>query len=298
MNRQQFYQYLSNPSDLNAETLPHLLEVIAEYPYFQAARMLLVKNMAMIDNIRYNQELKAAAAHIPDRKKLYFLINPPAQPPTKAEPIAPQIIAEQETKEPIRPHKEIPVITEVHDYFDVPDTLETATGEIINFSIPSPVEEKEKPEIVLPSADLLDYELQTTPGYKIEEVVTDFDPTINRSFSSWLNALHHQVQVTKEPAKPTSKINKQMDMIESFLKKSDKKMITPAIKTSETKDISENSLRESEALMTETLAIIHIKQQNYEKAITIFEKLSLKYPEKNTYFASRIEELERLINNQ
>ena len=75
-------------------------------------------------------------------------------------------------------------------------------------------------------------------------------------------------------------------------------MITPAIKTSETKDISENSLRESEALMTETLAIIHIKQQNYEKAITIFEKLSLKYPEKNTYFASRIEELERLINNQ
>ena len=62
-------------------------------------------------------------------------------------------------------------------------------------------------------------------------------------------------------------------------------------------DIAAPSIEENEALMTETLANIHIKQKHYHKAITIFEKLSLKYPEKSIYFAARIKEMERLITN-
>ncbi len=302
MNRQQFYQYLSSPDTLNADSLPHLTEVMAEYPYFQAARMLLVKNMAILDHIRYNQELKAAAAHIPDRKKLYFLIHPQVKPqssmPFIEAPLVQTIHAPVSHATP--PHKtETSVSASVTDYFDVPDTLETATGEIIRFSLPSSPSQEITEDIVLPSADLLDYELQHLPGYKLElEIPEDFDPEKNRSFSDWLKSLHHEVQKPKPMAQPTKTANRQMDMIESFLKQGDKKMASPITKNTETRDISEPSLRESEDLMTETLAIIHIKQQNYEKAITIFEKLSLKYPEKNIYFASRIQELERLINNQ
>ena len=37
---------------------------------------------------------------------------------------------------------------------------------------------------------------------------------------------------------------------------------------------------EPENLLTETLANIYIKQKHYDKAINIFEKLRLKYPEK------------------
>lgn len=303
MNRQQFYQYLSSPDTLNADSLPHLMEVMAEYPYFQVARMLLVKNMAILDHIRYNQELKAAAAHIPDRKKLYFLIHPPAKPqssiPFTESPLVQTIHAPASHTVPPSHKHETPVSASVTDYFDVPDTLETASGEIIRFSIPTAPSQDITEDIVLPSADLLDYELQNLPGYKLElDIPEDFDPEKNRSFSDWLKSLHHQVNKPKPMTQPTKTVNRQMDMIESFLKQGDKKITSPTTQIAETRDISELSLRESEDLMTETLANIHIKQQNYEKAITIFEKLSLKYPEKNIYFASRIQELEHLINNQ
>lgn len=43
--------------------------------------------------------------------------------------------------------------------------------------------------------------------------------------------------------------------------------------------------------ITETLAEIFVSKRNYEDAIKTYEKLCLKYPEKNSYFAARIEKL-------
>ncbi len=61
-------------------------------------------------------------------------------------------------------------------------------------------------------------------------------------------------------------------------------------------DISGGSARESEELFTETLARIYIQQKHYQKAVYAYEKLSLKYPEKYSYFAKQIEEIKRIIN--
>ncbi|HKI89826.1 MAG TPA: tetratricopeptide repeat protein [Draconibacterium sp.] len=62
------------------------------------------------------------------------------------------------------------------------------------------------------------------------------------------------------------------------------------------KEILEKSLTESDEIVTETLAMIYFQQKKYDKALESFRKLSLKYPEKSAYFASRIEEIERLKN--
>lgn len=53
----------------------------------------------------------------------------------------------------------------------------------------------------------------------------------------------------------------------------------------------------NEDFVTETLALIYMQQGYYKKALQIFEKLSLKYPEKSTYFAAQIEKVNHLMNN-
>jgi len=59
--------------------------------------------------------------------------------------------------------------------------------------------------------------------------------------------------------------------------------------------ILEDSTAENNDMITETLANLYFEQKNYEKALEAYKILSLKYPEKNIYFASRISEIEILI---
>ena len=62
----------------------------------------------------------------------------------------------------------------------------------------------------------------------------------------------------------------------------------------ENQSVNDNSTVENEQLMTETLAHVYLEQKKYTKAITAFQILSLKYPEKSSFFAHQIEKIKEL----
>jgi len=56
-------------------------------------------------------------------------------------------------------------------------------------------------------------------------------------------------------------------------------------------EMAVNSIAKEDGLASESLADIYIKQGKYDKAIDMYRKLSLRNPQKSTYFARKIEEV-------
>ena len=92
-----------------------------------------------------------------------------------------------------------------------------------------------------------------------------------------------------------SKKRLQSDLIDKFIIANPR--IEPIREKSDqpSEEISQAFIEEEGGFVTETLAKIYISQEYYSKAIDIYEKLSLKFPEKSSYFASQIEKVKEYI---
>ena len=75
MNISEFYQLVENPALLNAATVHPLKQLVDSYPCFPAARLLYLKNLALLDDLGFEAGLKQMAIAIPDRKQLFMLIS-------------------------------------------------------------------------------------------------------------------------------------------------------------------------------------------------------------------------------
>jgi len=103
--------------------------------------------------------------------------------------------------------------------------------------------------------------------------------------------------VIKEPEQQLGNLTKQVqaDLIDKFI--SSNPRIEPRTDKTEhpVEDLSTPYVEEKGGFVTETLARIYINQGYYSKAIDIYEKLCLKFPEKSGYFATQIEKIKEII---
>jgi len=111
------------------------------------------------------------------------------------------------------------------------------------------------------------------------------------SFEKWINAISNKSQNIK-------KQKTQENIIVHFIHSEPKIQINIQPENNNIDSNVKNNSDIETDLISEPLADIYIKQELFDKAIIVFEKLTLKYPEKNIYFANRILEIKSKFNNQ
>ncbi|MDR0430951.1 MAG: hypothetical protein LBH58_10800 [Tannerellaceae bacterium] len=258
MEAATLYQLMGKPSQLTRETLPGLRQLVEDYPYFQSARILYLKNLAILSDISFASELKKMAIYIPDRKKLFTLIEG-AQYGLK-----------------VRVKADAP--GKPNNAFSLIDTFLSSHGE------PGDADSSDSSILFLPSAstDYLYWSASKAPqGQQVDD---ETSPKLQHHelIDSFLKEDEQRI-----PGRGLWIDDEDGDNNDTFL--SDLEGIEQ--KKDESQPMDEDSY------FTETLARIYIKQKRYEKALQIIKNLSLKYPEKNVYFADQIRFLEKLIIN-
>lgn len=309
MNVKEFTYFLEHPTKV-VEPIhtKHLEDIIAEYPYFQAARALHLKGLKNLNSYKYNKALKTTAAFTTDRDVLFdfitskdFLQYNSSDKKTDAKILVKEAIIESEP---------ISLVEESEDKRLPKDETE-APAALIEVSEDRPLPQDEKD-----AEHILDPELfqSKNPEISKEEETLDigkpfaFDAKEKYSFSEWLNLASskpteetvEKVEKKKVPAK-LKKISsskdeaikkRKFDRIDRFIANNPK--IDPTEQKNTRLDISSSIKIDKNELMTETLARVYLEQKKYKKAIQAFKILSLKYPEKSSFFADRIRAVEKI----
>ena len=66
---------INHPELLSRDTLYELRSIVARYPYFQTARMLMLKNMYLLHDTDFGAELRRSVLYVSDRRALCRLIE-------------------------------------------------------------------------------------------------------------------------------------------------------------------------------------------------------------------------------
>ena len=262
MNTTEFTSLLKEQCSITSGQTNAIEDILENYPYFQAARILHLKGLRNQHSFKYNAALKTAAAYTTNRTVLFDFITADMLDASNTLEKQQQLIVENEVID-VKVVKK-PLVS------SPAKIIETKTNLI-----------KEKLEIGKPLV---------------------FDLSEMHSFSEWLQLTHTKPIERKKTVKTTeqklakqksSKKEMKFDLIEQFIVSKPK--LKPPI-TIENIDVYFESIKEDSTLMTETLARVYLEQKKYSKAIKAFKILSLKYPEKSSFFANQIKGIKKIQN--
>ncbi|MEO1212738.1 MAG: hypothetical protein AAFY45_04430 [Bacteroidota bacterium] len=256
MNIWEIY-HKSFERELNSEELDFLDTMIRKYPYFAMARYLKAKAVPSTANIGL------ASAHASNR------------PLFKAFMEGKKSIREKIKTETMEESPEKTVsIHQKHELFSIVDTSpEEHRGSLhIPFSIGG-VDFGANFQGFL---DTLIKEKTQKHLWLAEKIRTEI---LRKEFK-------HTEEVKSNPEAE--------DLIQRFLNKNPKiRRPNPEKNYQKTEDYASMSVSLDEEIVSETLAKLHLQQNNTREAIRIYEKLSLLFPEKSAYFDAQILEINK-----
>jgi hypothetical protein len=302
MNRNDFVRMIENSGPADRQMIGEVNELISIFPYFQSAYVLLLKGLKNTADVRFENQLRTAAMHIANREVLYYFL--------KKESVAD---IKSRVPEPVERPAENENTDTQQVVIESAKNSEDLISEIEKNSAGNLSEDKLKDYSILVTAESGDKDSDATimvineESGEIEERVTYMDPGFSVAEDEDLLELdseHDKLSVPdmsrEQPdqmpgTEPVSVKQFQSELIDKFIIANPR--IEPVREKSDTPviDISKPFVERQEGFVTETLARIYIRQGYYSRAIDIYERLSLKFPEKSSYFASQIEKVKELI---
>ena len=271
MDSKQLIGYMTQPEWLKGDAVKEVEQLVADYPYFAIGQTLLTIAYQNTDDDRYESQLKRTAAIMPNRDKLrlFTLI---ARHRWESEPELPalpdEIVPENDT---------VPSDNVFSNIEPIEAKDEQNTGII-----------REK-VFIIPEIDLSgSHEELSAEMALLEEKRKSLDE-LKAIIANRLKELEAEKQRKEtEEAKPKKLSRK--ELIDKFI------LENPSISRPKAEfynpiSVAQNSIIDQENIVSETLAKIYEKQGYIDKAISIYEKLGLKYPKKSRYFAAQIERL-------
>jgi hypothetical protein len=298
---------IENTVPVSPRMISEVYELIDIFPYFQSAHLLLLKGLYNNADVKFDNQLKHSAIHIGDREVLYWLLK------TKTPAVRMGAYVEEkiDVKEEIITDTQQTVIESARNSEYLIHEIEGSSENIKSgeksddqnrtpghsIMIATESENTEPAEVII---------LSDEEAFSPEEKVFFMDPGFTIPEHSDLLELDlgeeeiiflSEDTSEKEQMKPEENSRKliQSELIDKFIS------ANPRIEAQKDKaylpneDIAKPFTEESGGLVTETLAKIYVNQGYYSKAIDIYEKLSLKFPEKSSYFASQIEKVKEYI---
>ncbi len=291
MQIQELTYLLKKPESISESQTKALFLEIEKYPYFQALKALYLKGLKQKGSYKYNLALKQTAAHTADRSILFDFITA-------------EKFNQNEISHFIKQNTSLLNTIEIQNFETVTSSGSKAIDNQLNKHIKA-AEGILDSDLFLPKEQIVFDETETVVAATLDEIDTNTTSELKtkdkRSFSDWLKtsnikAINRKVQeiednVIKSESNNASPIDNKLAIIDKFLSENPK--IKP-VNSNPFKPKLVNNDNVSDSIMTETLAGIYFEQKNYDKAIKAYRILSLKYPEKSSFFADQIKMIKSL----
>jgi len=266
MDSKQLIGYMTQPERLKGEAVKEMEQLVADYPYFGIGQTLLAVAYQNNTDDRYESQLKRTAALMPnrDRLRLFTLI---AKHRWESEPEIPAL------------PDEIPPTDNVFSNIELIETVEEQSSGII-----------QKKVFIIPEINLSgSHEELTAEMALLEEKRKSLDE-LKAIIAKRLKEIEEEKQRKESEQSQPKKLTRK-ELIDKFI------LENPSISRPKAEfynpiSVAQNSIIDQENIVSETLARIYEKQGYIEKAISIYEKLRLHYPEKSRYFAAQIKRLQ------